>query len=90
MGTGYVALWLLRLFRICRRCLSPFSDRECRPPWKMGTGRRFAALLGAAGSAVVSSPRVAHTLALSDAPHPANLPRINWRPDPRLHADCFT
>ena len=25
MGTGSVALWLLRLFRVCRRCLSPFS-----------------------------------------------------------------
>ena len=28
MGTGSVALWLLRLFRVCRRCLSPFSDGQ--------------------------------------------------------------
>ena len=38
MGTGSVAIRLLRLFRVCRRCLSPFSDGECRPPWKKGTG----------------------------------------------------
>ena len=39
MGTGSVALWFLRLFRVCRRCLSPFSTTrlqfelvtKCRP-----------------------------------------------------------
>ena len=25
MGTGSVTTWFLRLFGVCRRCLSPFS-----------------------------------------------------------------
>ena len=30
MGTGSVAIRLLRLFRVFRRCLSPFSDSPFR------------------------------------------------------------
>ena len=45
MGTGSVTNRLLRLLSVCRRCLSPFSDGECRAPWKKGKGTsrpRFA------------------------------------------------
>ena len=40
MGTGSVALWFLRLFWVCRRCLSPFSDGQWRAPWKKGQAPR--------------------------------------------------
>jgi hypothetical protein len=49
MGTGSVTLWVLRMFYVCRRCLYPFSEGECRAPWKKGTGTewlRFSSQLG--------------------------------------------
>ena len=42
MGTGSVALRLLRLFRVCRRCLSPFSDGEFRTTVEKGDRHRAA------------------------------------------------
>ena len=47
MGTGSVALWLLRLFRVCRRCLSPFSDGECRVTVENGDRHLAATVLPA-------------------------------------------
>ena len=42
MGTGSVTLWFLPLFRVCRRCLSPFSDGEFRTTVEKGDRHRAA------------------------------------------------
>ncbi len=38
MRTGSVTVGFLRVFSVCRRCLSPFSDGDTGAPWKKGTG----------------------------------------------------